>query len=58
VYAADVNALGQKPSDSDGAQEWLDKRRTIKAKHSKPEIDRVLPILRGELERLDAAWKR
>lgn len=58
AYAKDANRFGPVPSESEARLAWLDKQRVVKAKHAKPEVERVLPVLRGELERLDRLWRK
>jgi hypothetical protein len=57
AFQKDVKTLGPKPDESVAHRAWLDKIDVLAAKHCKPEIERVLPILRAELERLDDLWK-
>ncbi len=36
---------------------WREKHREMKVKHMRPEIDKMLPIVRKEIERLDKLWE-
>jgi hypothetical protein len=53
---AEVKALGRKPSGGDAFIKWRDQRRDIRRKYAQPEIDKLLPVLQGEFERLTKLW--
>lgn len=39
-----------------GSRDSIRKMEALRAKHAKPEIDRMLPIVRNEIVRLDGLW--
>lgn len=53
---AEVEALGPKPSGGEGYVQWRDNRRVIRAKYAQPEVDKLMPVLHGEFERLTKLW--
>jgi hypothetical protein len=38
-------------------EQWRDKAMKLKIKHMSPEIDRMLPVVRAEIRRLDKLWE-
>ena len=56
AFVKDMDSLGQQPDDSAGALRFLKRYEECKDRHARPEIDRMLPVVRAEMARLDAAW--
>lgn len=55
----DWEKLGPWPEDRSSKEydRHLEKYKAVKRKHAKPEIRKVLPIVRAELKRLDDLWE-
>jgi hypothetical protein len=52
--------LGARPDynkDRAGYETWMEKREAVKVKHTRPEVDKMLPLVRAEVKRLDKLWE-
>lgn len=54
AFKQDLEKLG--PADYK-SNAWMKKLRALNVRYAKPEISLMLPIIRGEIARLDQLWE-